>query len=126
MKKVLVDSSVWIAFFKGENKSLPLIELIDSNLVCVNDLILAELIPAMYHRKEWHLIELFSEIECIEMRINWPDIIDLQKKNLSAGINNVGIPDLIIAQNAIYHQVPLYTFDKHFQLMSKNFNLTLF
>lgn len=104
MKKVLVDSSVWIAFFKGENQALPLIELIDSNLVCVNKLILAELIPAMYHKKEWHLIEIFSEIECLDLEINWTDIIDLQKKNLAAGINNVGIPDIIIAQNAIYHQ----------------------
>jgi predicted nucleic acid-binding protein len=126
MKKVLVDSSVWIAFFKGENQTLPLIELIDSNLVCVNKLILSELLPAMHHRKEWHLIELFSEIECLELTINWSNIIDLQKKNLANGINNIGIPDLIIAQNSIYHQVPLYTFDKHFQLMSKIFDLILF
>jgi hypothetical protein len=126
MKKVLVDSSVWIAFFKGENQALPLIELIDSNLVSVNKLILAELIPAMHHRKERHLIEIFSEIECLDLEINWTDIINLQKKNLASGINNVGIPDLIIAQNAIYHQVPLYSLDKHFQLMCKNFNLTLF
>jgi predicted nucleic acid-binding protein len=70
MKKVLVDSSVWIAFFNGENQTLPLIELIDSNLVCVNELILAELVPAMYHKKEWHLIEIFSEIERLDIQIN--------------------------------------------------------
>lgn len=126
MKKVLVDSSVWIAFFKGKNEALPVNELIDSNLVCVNKLILAELVPAMHHRKEWRLIEIFSEVECLDLHINWSNIIDLQKKNLEAGINQVGIPDLIIAQNSIYHQVPLYTFDKHFQLMSKIFDLILF
>ncbi len=99
--------------------------MIDSNLVCVNKLILAELVTAMHHKKEWHLIEIFSEIECLDLHINWYDIIDLQKKNLESGINQVGVPDLIIAQNSIYHQVPLYTFDKHFQLMSNVCGLTL-
>ena len=126
MKKVLVDSSVWIAFFKGKKEALPVNELIDSNLVCINKLILAELVPAMHLKKEWHLIEIFSEIECLDIHINWSEIIELQKKNLENGINQVGIPDLIILQNSIYHQVPLYTFDKHFQLMSKIFDLNLF
>ena len=41
---VLVDSSVWIEYFKGNELALPVNTLIDFNNLCVNDLILAELI----------------------------------------------------------------------------------
>ena len=42
------------------------------------------------------------------------------------GINKVGIPDLIIAQNAIQHKIPLYTQDKYFHRLSQHFPLLLF
>ena len=32
----------------------------------------------------------------------------------------IGIPDLIIAQNAIQHRLILFVLDKHFELMKKN------
>ncbi len=38
---VLIDSSVWIAYFKGAESALSLNGLIDTNNICVNDLILA-------------------------------------------------------------------------------------
>jgi hypothetical protein len=42
MTKILVDSSVWIDYFNGNNpKSDILSDLIDSNAICINDLILA-------------------------------------------------------------------------------------
>jgi predicted nucleic acid-binding protein len=36
MNKVLVDSSVWISFFKGRSETGHLIELLDSNRLCIN------------------------------------------------------------------------------------------
>ena len=51
MSKVLVDSSVWISFFKGHKDALPLMELIDSNQVYINELILTELIPSLIQKK---------------------------------------------------------------------------
>ncbi|WP_225586866.1 hypothetical protein [Algoriphagus sp. Y33] len=38
--------------------------------------------------------------------------------NLKNGINNVGIPDLIILQQVIEEKIALFTLDKHFKLMN--------
>ena len=116
---ILVDSSVWIEYFKGNDKTLPLNELIDSNIVCINDLILAELIPSINQKKEEDLKELLLSIEKVPIEINWNQMIYLQTMNLRNGINKVGIVDLLIAQNTIENDLELFTLDKHFQLMSE-------
>jgi predicted nucleic acid-binding protein len=116
---VLVDSSVWIGYFKGDKAALPLNDLIDSNTVCVNELILAELIPFISHKKETDLKELLLSVTVIPLRIDWNNIIYMQTLNLSKGINNVGIADLMIAQNSIENGLDLFAIDKHFLLMSE-------
>ena len=116
---VLVDSSVWIEYFKGNEKSLPLNDLIDLNNVCINDLILSELVPSISHKKETDLKELLLSVAKIPIQIDWNNIIYMQTLNLRNGINNVGIADLIIAQNSIENDIELFAIDKHFQLMSE-------
>jgi len=123
---VLVDSSVWIEYFKGNESVLLLNELIDSNNLCINDLILAELLPSINNKKELDLKELLLTIERIDIAIDWHQIISMQTINLRNGINKVGISDLIIAQNAIENNIELYTMDKHFDLMSKIHELKLY
>jgi len=123
---VLVDSSVWIEYFKGNESVLPLNELIDSNNLCINDLILAELLPSINHKKENDLKDLLLTIEKIDMVIDWHQIISMQTINLKNGLNKIGISDLIITQNAIDNNIELYTIDKHFTLMSKMHELKLF
>jgi predicted nucleic acid-binding protein len=116
---VLVDSSVWIEYFKGNESVLPLNELIDTNNVCINDLILAELIPSINHKKEEKLKDLLFSLTKNPIQINWNQIIQMQTINLRNGINKVGIADLIIAQNAIDNNLELYTLDKHFSFMNE-------
>jgi predicted nucleic acid-binding protein len=41
---VLVDTSIWIEYFRTGNNSDKLDFLIDENLIVINDLILAELV----------------------------------------------------------------------------------
>jgi predicted nucleic acid-binding protein len=116
---VLVDTSVWIQYFKGIESDLPLNKLIDSNRLCINDLILAELIPSIKLKKGNHLKELLYTATKIEININWNHIIQMQTMNYNKGVNRVGIADLIIAQNAMENGIELYAVDKHFQLMSE-------
>ena len=125
-KMVLVDSSIWIEYFKGSSSALPLNSLIDSNNVCTNDLILAELIPSINHKKEEILRELLLTITKLQLSINWGQIIQMPTINLRNGLNKIGLVDLIIAQNAIENDVKLYTIDKHFSLMSNLHGLRLF
>src|SRR4030042_1610563 len=126
MSMVLVDSSVWIEYFKGTESALPLNDLIDSNNICINDLILAELLPSINHKKEDRLKELLLTITKIDIEINWNQIIYMQTLNLRNGINNVGIADLIIVQNTTDNNMELFSLDKHFQLMSELHGLKLY
>lgn len=123
---VLVDSSVWIEYFKGNETTLPLNELIDNNNLCINDLILSELLPSINHKNEMNLKELLLTITRIELAIDWHQIISMQTLNLRNGINKVGIADLIIAQNAIVNDLALFAFDKHFIVMSDLHDLRIF
>lgn len=123
---VLVDSSVWIEYFKGTESALPLNDLIDSNNICINDLILAELLPSISHKKENRLKELLLTVTKIPIEINWNHIIHMQTLNLRNGINKVGIGDLIIAQNGMDNDLELFALDKHFQLMSELHGLKLY
>jgi predicted nucleic acid-binding protein len=126
MKKVLVDSSVWIGFFKGIEQANELNTLIDKNLLCINDLILSEILPALIVRKENELVDILNSIDKTELRIDWIGLTQMQILNIKNGINKVGIPDLIIAQNAIQNDIRLLSFDKHFELMKKAIGLKLF
>jgi predicted nucleic acid-binding protein len=62
---VLVDTSVWIDYFRSGDKSGKLDTLIDENLVVTNDLILAELLPLLIIRKENDVVKLLKSIKII-------------------------------------------------------------
>ena len=123
---ILVDTSVWIDYFKGGQNSVDLGVLIDENLVVTNDLILAELVPYLRIKKQFTVIRLLQEISRIPMRINWHEIIELQVKCLKTGANGVGIPDLIIAQNAKANNCSIYSLDKHFRLLKQIMKIELY
>lgn len=112
-----MDTSVWVDYFRSGNNSEKLDFLIDENLVVTNDLILAELIPFLKIRNQRKIIKLLHSIGRIDIRINWEQITDYQYKCLKNGLNGVGIPDLIIAQNAKQNNCELYSLDNHFNLL---------
>jgi predicted nucleic acid-binding protein len=122
---ILVDSTIWIDYFRGGSDSEILDKFIDENLICTNNLILAEIIPALRIKKQNKLIDLLKEIQRIPLNINWNMIIEYQIQCLSNGINKVGIPDLIIVENAIKNDLVLFSFDKHFRLISNHMELNL-
>jgi len=119
MSRVLVDTSIWIDFFKGNDVARPLVDLIETGNVITNDLVLTELLPSIRKKKESHLEEMLLSIERIPMNIDWDDLASMQFKNLSIGNNNIGIPDLMIFQNAIQNNLTLFENDKHFRLIGK-------
>ena len=123
---VLIDSSVWIDYFRGGAKSEVIDTLIDQNILCTNYLILSELLPALNQNKYSKLISLLREITRIPIHINWEEIIRYQTMCLSNGINKVGIPDLIIIDNVIHNDLNLYSFDRHFKMIGKLIDFKLF
>jgi predicted nucleic acid-binding protein len=123
--RILADSSIWIDYFRGGNNSEALDTYIDENLICTNLLILSELIPNLRIRKQNKLIDLLTEVSKIPLNINWNRIIEYRTICLKNGINKVGIPDLIIVDNAIQNDLILYSIDKHFKLISEYIDLKL-
>lgn len=123
---VIVDTSVWIDYFKKGNQPSIMDVLIDENLVTTNDIILAELIPFLRVKKQERLITLLVKIRRLPLQIDWEKIIEYQVKCLQEGINGIGIPDLIIAQNSIHHQCKIHSLDKHFRLLQDVTEVELF
>lgn len=125
MSRVLVDSSVWIDYFSSGRNSEALSGLLDNNRICINDIILAELIPSLITKKENDVVALLHAVEKVELDIKWSQIISIQTANLKSGINRVGIADLLVLQNALQNDLVLYSLDKHFCLMQKLFKFKL-
>ena len=123
--QVLVDSSIWVDYFRDGKNSSTLDYLIDQNIVAINDLILAELVPFLKIRNQQKIISLLNSISKTDLNIKWKQIIDYQYRCLKKGINGIGLPDLIIAQNAIQNHCELYSLDNHFKLMKDVIELKL-
>jgi hypothetical protein len=120
---VLVDTSIWVEYFRNGNNSKRLDLLIDENLVVTNDLILAELVPFLKIRKQRKIIVLLNSVNKLQLNIKWDEIIDYQVKCLKKGINGVGILDLIVAQNAKQNGCEIYSLDNHFKSSENAINI---
>ena len=114
--RILVDSSVWIDFFRT-SKSTSLNLYLEEDLVSINDIILSELVPKLLLERKTEIVEGLFSLEKFPLNIDWDLIRYYQVLNLKNGINKVGIPDLIILQQVIEEKLTLFSFDKHFRLM---------
>ena len=123
--RTLVDSSVWIDYFRGGGNSDELDFYIDENLLVINDLILAELVPYLKLQNQRKLIALLYSVSKLDINADWGQIIEYQYKCLKKGINGIGIPDLLIAQNAVQNHCEIFSLDNHFKLMKKAIKLKL-
>ena len=123
--QVLADSSVWITYFKNGEPSV-LDRLIQEDLICINEIILTELVPVLFKQNETSTAESLLALERVPLNIDWEIIRGYQLNNLQNGINRVGIPDLIILQQVIDQKLTLFSYDKHFKLMRKHLSFELF
>ena len=114
---VLVDTSVWVNYFRSGRDSGKLDFLIDENLIVINDLILAELVPFLEIRNQRKLLRLLRHINKLPLNIDWDQLIEFQIKCLRKGVNRIGTPDLMVAQNAKQNLCEIYSLDHHFQLI---------
>jgi len=64
---VLVDTSIWIEYFRTGNNSEKLDFLIDENLIVINDLILAELVPSLRVRNQRKIVKLLYNITAVRL-----------------------------------------------------------
>lgn len=123
---VLVDTSVWIDYFRNGGNSKDLDKLIDEDLIVTNEVILAELVPFLELKRQHKVIGLLQEIVKSTLNVNWSEIIEFQTNCLKSGANGIGLPDLMIAQNALQNELEIFSLDKHFKLLQEIMNVQLY
>ena len=117
IKPVLIDSCIWIDFF-NKNKHRELLEWISNNFsLSTNYCILSEVVPGLIHSKKKEAANLLLTQRKLELKIEWPEIIELQVHFLKYGLNKIGVVDLIIIQNAIQNNSAIASIDKHMKKM---------
>jgi len=124
--EVLVDTSIWIDYFRSGDDSPEMDFLIDENILVINDIILAELVPYLKIKKQSKIVKLLYEVNRVPLQINWEEIIEYQVRCLKSGANGMRIPNLIIAQNAKNNNYKIYSLDKHFRILKQILKVKLY
>ena len=125
---VLVDTSVWIAFFREKTSTAAqaLDTLLEEGEVCICGLIEAELIPGFRQNDRERVRSLLAGVSRVEIPPDiWPNIIKIQEGALAQGFGPFSIPDLLLASLAIRNNLPVFSLDRHFINLSRLTGLTL-
>jgi len=124
--KILLDTSVWIEYFKGGEHSSKIDRLLEMNVVATCGVVLSELLPVLQHKKQNTLVALLRKIHYLKYDVDWEVLIKNQTSCLAQGINKVGVPDLMISETVNQNNALLCSLDKHFYLMKKSLHFELY
>jgi predicted nucleic acid-binding protein len=126
---VLVDTSAWIAFFRRADKAIgeKVSHLLRNGNPAMAGIIMTELRRGAKFKRELDVIDdLHRSIEYLEMQEEYFAAAgDIGRSLLQKGIT-VGTVDLLIAQLAIAHDVPVLTLDAHFTAIARHARLKLY
>lgn len=130
MSRILVDSSIWIEFFRRPSApvSLVLDRLLAHRLVCTTGVIKAEVVPGARTPKDFHRLKrLFDALPLAPERDGfWTHVTRFQYRLRRNGILDIGIPDLMVATVAIQNRKTLFSADEDFPRMAPFIPLRLF
>jgi len=118
--KILIDSSIWIEYFRGKSDVGEVVDrLIDEDRAVIIGPIISELVQGLKDKtKVKELISNFEALPYIDIKkSNWVDIgilaLNLKKKGI-----NIPFTDMIIAAIATKYHLYVYSLDKHFNLVT--------
>lgn len=119
MNKILVDTSIWIEYFKGNKSVAAIIEEKSSHTIFIAGPIITELILGMKTKSEKD--NFASSLESLPRLSvadrDWIDAGILGSFLREKGIT-VPLSDLIIYTLAKNNNCSLYTLDKHFEIIN--------
>jgi predicted nucleic acid-binding protein len=119
----LVDSCVWIDYFKYKKNFQTISDLLVSNALFVNKIILAELLPSAQAYGEHEFIVCLSGIGAVPLSIDWDEITEIQYGCIKAGINKLGLLDIAIAQNAKQNGLGVFSSNRHMVLLCQKIGI---
>ncbi|MBI2000740.1 MAG: PIN domain-containing protein [candidate division NC10 bacterium] len=130
MSRILVDSSIWIEFFRRPSApvSLVLDRLLAHRLVCTTGVIKAEVVPGARTPKDFRRLKRrFDALPLAPERDGfWTHVTRFQYRLRRNGILDIGIPDLMVATVAIQNRKTLFSADEDFPRMAPFIQLRLF
>lgn len=129
MDKVLIDTSVWIPFFGGKDKTVieEVSRLLTAGRVVITGIVTTELLQGASDEKELEkILRLLEPVERIDLASS-----DWEKGGrLSYRLRRKGVTpstlDILLATLAIENDCLFYTADKHFELVAKHSDLRLY
>lgn len=116
-QRIIVDTSVWIEYFKNNQKYVPFIEdSLNLENILISGPIISELLHGVKTEKEYKLlsesITAVPHAECVYE--DWiktgETLYNLKKKGIT-----VPLTDVLISVIAIRHDASVFTLDKHFK-----------
>lgn len=120
MKKIIVDTSVWINFFnRPKSKEKQTVDhLLDEERVCFSGIVLSELLQGTKNEKEANLlVSKLSTLIFLETNTN----IWMKTGLVSANLRRKGVvlplSDILLAVTAQENECEVYTLDPHFKLI---------
>jgi hypothetical protein len=119
LDKILVDTSVWIEFFRKKEPWYSAISvLMDDKRICCSGIILAELIQGAKSEKELEVLRDFRHVfEFLDESTDlWQAAGELSNTLQRKG-KSVGLSDCYLAASAKAHKVKILTLDKHFDVI---------
>jgi len=115
--KIIADTSIWIEYFRGNNKIAGLLEeyLLDNN-VHINGIIIAELIQGIKNNKDKEaVLGGIDAVPYIEFTYeDWLLAGDLSNELRKKGLT-IPLTDIATAAVAINNNMSVFTLDKHFE-----------
>lgn len=128
MNDYLVDTSVWVDFFRGNKIAVKkrLEKLLDENRALATGIVLAELLTGISDEKDQRFLEeCFLGLPFLETTRG---IFDRAGK-MGAALRRKGITvpltDLVIAALAKTHGLTILTMDNHFHILARPLNVQM-
>ena len=118
MTGYLIDTSVWIEFFRGRKEGIKkrILELLDHNRIFTNGIVIAELLVGSSGKREINFVkENLLKLNYLDTGMEFFfSCGEMGNQLRQAGIS-VPFSDLVIATHAKQHRLIVLTLDQHYE-----------
>jgi len=126
MARTLVDSSVWIDFFRRSGSSRALSRLVRSNQAWITSIIRVELLSGTRSEAEYRMLEdRLTSIPVLPENDDFWNRVALARFRLARLGIQAAVTDVSIAVMASTHGCALWTLDRQLNTIAKSLNLRM-
>lgn len=121
-KKILIDTSVWIEYFRGKNSNLvkQCNYLMEEGLLVLCAPVKAEILSGVTTENRFKRLKFLLDVfQCFDLPFDaWDKCAELRFKLARKGIQ-AELVDLLIAYTSLFNNLSLCTFDNDFRRIAK-------